>query len=431
LNHSIDAVESLNLSEVAFNESGRVARGPSKSGLPLHLLIVSNTNSTVHISGGDRDWVNLLNALGPERVRATWLGAGGTEMLRPYLDQQLEVRFLNIPIPGFYALFHEAMYRRRSIRTWLGIIKQQASALRRSLGKLRQSLRHDPPDVVISATSVELIGAVYSWKERLPHVWCVKEFLDPAVAGCRRYAWLMEKLSNEVIVPSRAMAGAFSKRVQVLNDGSDLAAIRGTNGQRTREQVLQSLDLPDGQPVIVQVGAVSWAKGQHVTAQAGAQLASEGTPCSILFLGFCPDDLKQKLLNILTNPPASPPSCVRFVQFESSDFSYLRAADIVVHPSVFPDPYPNAVREALSLGKAVIASRVGGIPELISDEVTGLLVEPEDAEQLAGALRRLIISPEERAQLGEKARQFADAHLDINLCKDAFFELLLSLPKRR
>ena len=397
----------------------------------LHLLIVSNTDSTVHISGGDRDWVNLINALGPERVRVTWVGSRGTELLRPSLDQQIKVRFLNIPFPAFYALFHEAMYRHRSLRTWLSIIKQQTLGLRHPLGILRRSLRDDPPDIVITATSVELIGAVYAWIERLPHVWCVKEFLDPAVAACRRFAWLIEKLSNEVIVPSKAMAGAFGKRVRVLRDGNDLGVIRGATGLRTREEVLTSLDLPAGQPVIAQIGAVCWAKGQHVTAQACAQLASEGQmPCSILFLGFCPDDLKEKLRVILSNAPERWQSSVRFVGFPSGDFSYLSAADIVVHPSVFPDPYPNAVREALSLGKAVIGSRVGGIPELICNGETGLLVAPEDVQQLAFALRKLIDSPEERTRLGEKARQFADAKLDSNLCKDAFFELLLTLPKK-
>jgi glycosyltransferase involved in cell wall biosynthesis len=116
------------------------------------------------------------------------------------------------------------------------------------------------------------------------------------------------------------------------------------------------------------------------------------------------------------------------VKFESGDFSYLQAADILVHPSVLPDPYPNAVREALALGKPVIGSKVGGIPELISDQVTGLLVAPDNPEQLANALRRLINSPEERARLGKSAWQFADAQLDIKLCKDTFFELLLRLP---
>jgi glycosyltransferase involved in cell wall biosynthesis len=428
--HSI-SLSICNLSCVAFNESGRDARGPGKSGLPLHLLIVSNTDSTVHISGGDRDWINILNALGPERVRFTWVGPRGMQSLEPYVDRRIKVRFLDIPSTGFYSLFHEAMYERRSLRRWLGIIKRQTIGLRQPLGKLRQSLRDDRPDVVITATSVELIGALYAWRERLPHVWCVKEFLDPAVAGCRKYAWLIEKLSSEVIVPSQAMTGAFSKRVHVLRDGSDLEAIRTAKGKLAREEVLSSLDLPAGQPVIAQVGAVSWAKGQHVTAEACAQLAREGTPCSILFLGFCPDDLKTKLLDILSNAPGDRQSSVRFVQFESGDFSYLRAADIVVHPSVLPDPYPNAVREALGLGKAVIGARGGGIPELISDEVNGLLVEPDDAPRLAGAMRRLIDSPEERSRLGAKAWELADAKLDIDLCKDAFFELLHKLAKKR
>ena len=412
------------------HEASSFPSKPKGKGRLLHLLIVSNTDSTVHISGGDRDWVNLLNALGPERVRVTWLGTGGTEMLGPYLDRRIKVRFLNISRPGFYTLFHEAMYRHRSLGTWLGIVKQQTSGLRRSLGRLRQSLRNDPPDVVISATSVELIGAVYSWVERLPHVWCVKEFLDPSVADCRRFAWLIEKFSNEVIVPSRAMSRAFSKRVRVLHDGSDLQSIRGARGKRTREEILTSLNLPSGQPLIAQVGAVSLAKGQHITAQACVQLAAEGLPFSVLFLGFCPDDLKERLSSILSHTPGAPQSSARFVEFGSGDFSYLSAADIVVHPSVLPDPYPNAVREAMILGKPVIGSRVGGIPELISDGETGLLVDPDDASQLAGALRTLIDSPEDRARLGENARHFADTSLDVKLCKDAFFELLLTLTKR-
>lgn len=398
---------------------------------PLHLLIVSNTDLTTHISGGDRDWVNLLNALGGDRVRITWLGQRGTELLGPSLAPEIQARFLNIPRPSFYTLFHEEMYRPHSFRMWLGIIKRQVVGLRPGLKSLRRSLREDPPDVVVSSTSVELMGAVYAWTARLPHVWCVKEFLDPSVADSRRFAWLIEKFSHEVIVPSKAMAGAFSERVHVLNDGSNLEAIRGATGGLTRDDVLNSLDLPTTQPLIAQVGGVCWAKGQHVTAEACAQLASEGLNASILFLGACPDDQKEKLRNILSNAPESTQASVRFVQFSSGDFSYLSAADIMVHPSVLPDPYPNAVREALILGKAVIGSKVGGIPELIQNEETGLLVEAGNARQLAGALRRLIVSPEERARLGGGARQFADAKLDINLCKNAFFKLVLALPKKR
>jgi glycosyltransferase involved in cell wall biosynthesis len=76
-------------------------------------------------------------------------------------------------------------------------------------------------------------------------------------------------------------------------------------------------------------------------------------------------------------------------------------------PSVWPDPLPGTVREAMSRGKPVIGSAMGGIVDMIEDGVTGLLVPPDDEIALAAAMRRLIEDPALRAALGERAR--ADA----------------------
>jgi glycosyltransferase involved in cell wall biosynthesis len=75
-----------------------------------------------------------------------------------------------------------------------------------------------------------------------------------------------------------------------------------------------------------------------------------------------------------------------------------------VVPSVWPDPLPGVVREAMSRGKAVIGSDVGGIPDMVQDGVTGLLVPPGDIEALATAMRRLIDDEALRTALGERAR---------------------------
>jgi glycosyltransferase involved in cell wall biosynthesis len=87
----------------------------------------------------------------------------------------------------------------------------------------------------------------------------------------------------------------------------------------------------------------------------------------------------------------------------------LAAADVVAVPSVVDaagnvDGLPNTVLEALASGRAVVASRVAGIPEVVEDGVTGLLVTAGDAEALAGALRRLARDPAERERLGREAR---------------------------
>lgn len=402
------------------------------AGRPLHLLIVSNTEGTATISGADRDWVNILNALGPERVRVTWVGISNTESLRAHLARQLYVRFVNLHFEPFYELFHQSMYRRRSAREWPRIIAGSVKRLRRPLKLLRQAIRSDPPDIVVTNTSVVLVGTAFARRARLPHVWCVKEFLDPAVAACRRFAWFIERLSDVVIVPSAAMAGVFSERVRVLPDGNDLALTRSRAAVSSRAELLRSLRLPPEQLVIAQTGVLSWAKGQRVTARACVQLASEvQRPCSLLFLGSATRAEQEELRAILSGAPQDWQSSVRFVEYSAGDFSYLAAADVVVHPSVLPDPYPNAVREALILGKPVVGSRGGGIPELITDGLTGILVEPDDPAMLASALRKLIESSAERERIGSAARRFAETTLDINVRTEAFFQVLLSVLTSR
>ena len=84
----------------------------------------------------------------------------------------------------------------------------------------------------------------------------------------------------------------------------------------------------------------------------------------------------------------------------------LRELDVLVQPSR-ADNFPLAVLEAMAAGVPVVATRVGGIPELVLDGETGLLVEPESPTALAEALDGLAASPERRRGLGRRGRERA------------------------
>ena len=77
---------------------------------------------------------------------------------------------------------------------------------------------------------------------------------------------------------------------------------------------------------------------------------------------------------------------IRFVPSEARISDFLAAIDILALPSLGNEDFPNVVIEAMSYGKAVIASRVAGTPEQVDDRQTGLLVEPGDVSELAKAL---------------------------------------------
>jgi glycosyltransferase involved in cell wall biosynthesis len=103
----------------------------------------------------------------------------------------------------------------------------------------------------------------------------------------------------------------------------------------------------------------------------------------------------------------------------------LQAADVAVVPSVIDragnvDGLPNALLEALASGRAVVASRVAGIPDVVTDGQDGLLVEPRDVDGLAAALARLRDDPALRARLGAAARRTVAERLSWGAAIEAF-----------
>lgn len=78
-----------------------------------------------------------------------------------------------------------------------------------------------------------------------------------------------------------------------------------------------------------------------------------------------------------------------------------------VVPSVWPEPFPGVALEAMAAGRTVVASAVGGIPDLVEDGVNGLLVAPSDVLQLRSALQRVVVDAALRERLGSAARETA------------------------
>lgn len=200
----------------------------------------------------------------------------------------------------------------------------------------------------------------------------------------------------------RALAlGARPARTRTLPYGVDLEAFRperGDAGWRSR------LGLPAGELLVLACGRLVEKKGFRQLVEAAAR--APGIQLVIAGEG----DLRAELAALIEKTRA-PARLVGALDRESLA-NALAAADVVAIPSVVDragnvDGLPNSLLEALAAGKAVVASRVAGIPDVVEDGVTGLLLPPGDSAALAAALELLRREPETRARLARGARQLA------------------------
>jgi glycosyltransferase involved in cell wall biosynthesis len=122
---------------------------------------------------------------------------------------------------------------------------------------------------------------------------------------------------------------------------------------------------------------------------------------------------------------------IRFYGFVAGELrrSLIENADCMVVPSLWPDNYPVSIQEAFQSGPVVIASRIGGIPEMVRDGVNGLLIEPGDEVGIATAIKRLRSSPELAAKLRASASETArlyDMRFHVAHLVDAYQRLVVT-----
>jgi GalNAc-alpha-(1->4)-GalNAc-alpha-(1->3)-diNAcBac-PP-undecaprenol alpha-1,4-N-acetyl-D-galactosaminyltransferase len=152
-------------------------------------------------------------------------------------------------------------------------------------------------------------------------------------------------------------------------------------------------------PTILNVGRLTWQKGQDLLIEAFALIAKDHQDWRLVIIGTgdCEADLREQAVR------HGIADRLMFTGQVDDPFPFLRAAEIFALPSRF-EGTPNAMLEAMSVSLPCIISNASGGPlDYITDGETGLVVASDDMRQLSAALRRLIEAPDLRARLGAAA----------------------------
>jgi glycosyltransferase involved in cell wall biosynthesis len=195
-------------------------------------------------------------------------------------------------------------------------------------------------------------------------------------------------------------------KVRIVANGVDVAAI---DAARPGKAVRRELGLPEGVPVIGLVGRLDhWGKGHRELFTAMARLR-ERHPVHALIVGGGRREAEVRELVAGLGLTGA----VHFLGPRHDVPDLLHAMDIFVLPS-HSEGLSLALLEAMAAGLPVIATAVGGLPEVVTDGDNGLLIPPRDAGALAGALERLLANLAFAQRLGANARAHVREHFSLD-----------------
>jgi glycosyltransferase involved in cell wall biosynthesis len=194
-------------------------------------------------------------------------------------------------------------------------------------------------------------------------------------------------------------------KVRVVPNGVDVAAI---DAARPGPLVRRELGLPDNVPVIGLVGRLDhWGKGHKELFTAMVRIRGRHPVQALIVGGGRRTPEVRQLADSLGLADA-----VHFLGQRRDVPDLLNAMDVFVLPS-YSEGVSLALLEAMAAGRPVIATAVGGLPEVVTDGDTGLLIPPRDADALAQALERLLADPAWARQLGANARNHVREHYSL------------------
>jgi glycosyltransferase involved in cell wall biosynthesis len=384
-------------------------------------------NDTSRNGGPGRTLLYILSFLDSSVVHRTVMvprEGAVTELLRKNgaADELfLQPNFIeNIVEPWSRAIVRDDFDAPGALRTVraIGNVGRAASAL----ASLVARVRRDRYDVIFcNGTSASFAGGALSAITGVPAIWHVfYSSLAAPLRGLHGRLAASRGVKSILCVskPTERLFDHCSDKVRIVGDSIDCQEY---DAARIQPRLRSELGLGERTVVFGSQGRILPRKGFAEMVRAArlavdAMTESERAACRFVVYGDTPEDLRPNHLEECR-------ALVVKLRLDGSFFfpghradtkPYLADFDVAVIPSVYEDPLPRTVIEAMALGKPIVAFAVGGIPELVEDGVSGTLVSgsPPDVAGLARAMLRYLRDPDARHRHGAAARTYARTKLE-------------------
>jgi glycosyltransferase involved in cell wall biosynthesis len=308
-----------------------------------------------------------------------------------------------------------------------------------AVGRLVRLIRGERVSIVHTHSSIDgWLGGMAARLARVP----VVRTRHVSIPIRRGWNPVYTRLADRVVTSGEAIralvlaAGVPPERVVAIPAGVELANYDGTaaiNGaaadrERASEALLASLGL--ARPVVGSVAMFRGSKGHDHLLEAFQLLRAEVPGARLLLVG---DGIRRQWVESLAHERALGDAVV-FAGFRDDVPALLAAMDCFALASTRTEGVPQSLLQAFAAGTPVVATRIGGIPEVVEDGRTGLLVPPEDPRALASALAAVLRDGAAARERAARARRLVEERFShraaVGRLLALYEELLDGAPRR-
>lgn len=369
----------------------------------ISLLYVSDSPT---VSGAEIVFLHYLDAFTPPAYRTHVVLADSNERLKRELQRR--------------GIAHTAVrtFARSPIRTTLNPrhLTDFARALAQTSRLLARIMREQEVDLVHTtmypatlyvAAAIRRVGGRQIWHEHnIKRIHAVNRPI---------YRWVGRTCAR-VIGPSNAVmaplldAGLDAATVRTLYNGIDLSAF--DRDRVDRDGTRAGLGLSAAQPAIGLFGQMLPKKGHATLIEAAPAILQRFPDARFFFVGALENPPYQDELRAQVQARGLD-ARFTFTGWRQDVPALMASMDVIVVPTLTPEPAALSLMEAMALQRPLIASRTGGTAELVLDGETGLLFEPGDAPTLARHVIALLGDPDLAARLGHTGRARMEARFSL------------------
>ena len=270
-------------------------------------------------------------------------------------------------------------------------------------------------DVVYSNTLAVLLGIIYAKKRKIKHLWHVHEIIVHPKIIASIFPKILMRYSNLVICNSNATQNNLTVRIPELKSKTKVI-YNGVELNSENKAVAQKTDFGFNETdiIITLVGRISRLKGHKLLLDVFTNHLIKNENIKLLFVGSPVEGQEQYLDEIQNSINRNKlQTKVKILPFLNDLNGVWAVTDIAIMPSTEAESFGLVAVEAMLEKKPVVGSNLGGLSEIVINNETGLLFDPNSKEALLEALFKLIESPSLRSEFGEKGYERAIKEFSI------------------